>query len=97
MGLSLFSRVDDPGVRPWVIWYNMPLEGSTMNITIKMGGAVLALRLIPADIRAILIAAALVLHPASRPALGEMQRAVAQFVTWSSSSGGAEIRGDQAR
>lgn len=69
-----------------------------MNITIKTGGAVLALRLTPADMRAILIAAMLVLHPVSPPALGELQRAVAQFSTWSSSPGGAAPGGQhQAR
>jgi hypothetical protein len=58
-----------------------------MHIIIKNGGAVFALRLGPADfraIRSIVITAVLALHPASQPALAELKRAVAaQFVTWS--------------
>lgn len=58
-----------------------------MHIIIKNGGAVFALRLGPADFRAIrsaVIAAALVLHPAAQPALAGLHRAVAvQVSTWS--------------
>lgn len=57
-----------------------------MHIIIKNGGAVFALRLGPADfrsIRSIVITAVLALHPASQPALAELQHAVAaQFATW---------------
>jgi hypothetical protein len=67
-----------------------------MHIIIKNGGAVFALRLGPADFRAIrstVITAALVLHPASQPALAELQRAVAaQVSTWSPLLDGHEGR-----
>jgi hypothetical protein len=67
-----------------------------MQIIIKNGGAVFALRLGPADfraIRSIVITVALALHPATQPALVELQHAVAaQFVTSAPPLGGHEGR-----
>lgn len=63
-----------------------------MNITIKMGRAVFALHLDPADLRAIVLAATLVLHPASRPALEDLQQAVMRASAWFSTSAVADSR-----
>lgn len=67
-----------------------------MNIIIKTGGAVFAVRLNSTDFRAvrdILVAATLAFHPSSEPALAELKRAVAaQVSTWSSPLGGHEGR-----
>lgn len=61
-----------------------------MNLNIKL---VLAVRLDAADLRALMLAVTLALHPASPPALGELQRAVAaQFSTWSPSQGMFDAR-----
>jgi hypothetical protein len=58
-----------------------------MQIIIKKAGMVLALRLSPADLRAIrpiVITVVLALYPGSRPAVEELQYAVAvQFAIWS--------------
>jgi len=67
-----------------------------MQIIIKKAGMVLALRLSPADLRAIqpiVITVVLALYPGSRPAVEELQHAVAaQFATWSPLRTAAEIR-----
>lgn len=72
-----------------------------MHIIIKKAGMVLALRLSPADLRAIgsvVVTAVLALHPASRPAMQELQQAVAgQFATWSPLSATTEIRAGDVR